>query len=89
MVLGSQEKVISTFREMQLYRLSPDPFAVHQCLMAFDTLQVYEGAADVIRGMWKMGTPVDGRMYTKAFSVLARGAHTEVRERAGGVGGGS
>lgn len=46
--------------------------------MACDTLGKYSEAADVIRALWKVGSPLDQRIYTKAFKVLANGEHTEV-----------
>ena len=73
-----QEKVIATFREMQLYRLCPDTFAINHCLMACDKLEAYEQAGLVVRGLWKTSTAVDDRVYTKAFSILARGMHCKV-----------
>ncbi len=66
------------FREMQLFGLAPDSFAIIHCLQACDITEAYDTAAGVIRSLWKMGTPVDNRTYTVAFSVLARGAHVKV-----------
>lgn len=74
----SQELVLETFREMQLFGLAPDGFAINHCLQACDITEEYDAAANVIRGLWKMGTPVEDRTYTVAFSVLARGCHVKV-----------
>ena len=70
--------MLATFREMQLYRLCPDTFAINHCLMACDKLEAYDQAAVVVRGLWKTSTFVDDRVYTKAFSILARGMHCKV-----------
>lgn len=67
------------FREMQLFGLAPDGFAISHCLQACDITEAYDVAANVIRGLWKMSTPVEDRTYTVAFSVLARGCHVKVR----------
>ena len=74
-----QELVLEMFREMQLFGLAPDGFAINHCLQACDITEEYDAAANVIRGLWKMGTPVEDRTYTVAFSVLARGCHVKVR----------
>lgn len=74
-----QELVLEMFREMQLFGLAPDGFAISHCLQACDTTEEYEAAANVVRGLWKMGTPVEDRTYTVAFSVLARGCHVKVK----------
>ena len=73
-----QELVLEMFREMQLFGLAPDNFAIIHCLQACDITEAYDTAGGVIRGLWKMGTPVDDRTYTVAFSVLARGANVKV-----------
>ncbi|CAN0139589.1 unnamed protein product, partial [Ectocarpus sp. 12 AP-2014] len=72
--------VLEMFREMQLFGLSPDGFAIKHCLQACDITEVYDAAGGVVRGLWKTGTPVDERAYTIAFSVLARGAYIGVIE---------
>ncbi|CBJ28825.1 conserved unknown protein [Ectocarpus siliculosus] len=72
--------VLEMFREMQLFGLSPDGFAIKHCLQACDITEAYDAAAGVVRGLWKTGTPVDERAYTIAFSVLARGAYIGVIE---------
>eukprot|EP00752_Nemacystus_decipiens_P007447 g6656.t1 len=72
------ELVLEMFREMQLFGLAPDGFAVSHCLQACDLTEKYDAAAGVIRGLWKMGTPVEDRIYTVAFSVLARGCHVKL-----------
>lgn len=83
------------FREMQLFGLSPDGFAISHALQACDITEAYGEAAGVIRGLWKLGTPIDDRTYTVAFSVLARGAYVKVsppgreRGRRRGEGGGN
>ncbi|CAM9902019.1 unnamed protein product [Scytosiphon promiscuus] len=74
------ELVLDMFREMQLFRLSPDGFAINHCLQACDYTEAYDAAAAVVRGLWKVGAPVDDRTYTIAFSVLARGAYVKLIE---------
>lgn len=66
------------FREMQLFGLSPDGFAIIHALQACDITESYAEAAGVIRGLWKLGTPVDDRIYAVAFGVLARGGYVKV-----------
>lgn len=75
----AQELVLEMFREMQLFGLAPDGFAINHCLQACDMTEEYDAAANVVRGLWKMGTVVEDRTYTVAFSVLARGCHVKVR----------